>query len=107
MQSGKIRIEPQTPDSEPRSSMGVRMPLDPQVPSSLHLKLLSPFMSTPLALAKPKAEIRCQESASDLLPLPKYLRSHLTRHRMKEQERERERLPKISLAINSGARKGS
>jgi len=35
------------------------------------------------------------------------LRSHLTLHRRKEKERnERERPPKISLAINSGAREG-
>ena len=43
------------------------MPLEPQMPPSLHLQLLPPSISTLLILAKSEVEIRCQESASDLL----------------------------------------
>ena len=77
------------------------------MPPCVHLQPLTPSISSPLSPTKSEVGIRCQESASDLLCPTKYLRSHLTRHRRKEKERrERERPPKISLAINSGAREG-
>lgn len=63
------------------------MPVEPQMPPSLHLQLLPPSISTLLILAKSEFEIRCQNLLQP--PLPKYLRSHLTRHRRKERRKER------------------
>lgn len=104
MEKSKTGVGPRAYDSSPRPLTQVRMPPEPRLPSSLHLQLGLPRS----ALHQLPIILRLQSDAKNLPLASSAQIFEKSPHPPQEEEAENKRdwSPKISPAINSGARGG-